>query len=67
MRFAKLLGRIQATIILFLIYFIGVGIISIISFIFRKDFLDKRLVDKTSFWRERLSDFPTLKNSKRQF
>ncbi len=67
MKFAKVLGKIQTTIILFLIYFIGVGVISIIAFITRRDFLDKRLTDQESFWRDRENKIPTLEDCKRQF
>jgi len=67
MRFAKVLGRIQTTIILFFIYFIGVGSVAIVSFLFRKDFLDKRLDDRPTFWHDRESKIPTLEDCKRQF
>ena len=67
MKFAKVLGKIQTAIILFFIYFIGVGVISIIAFIFRRDFLDKRLAGKESFWRDRIASTPNLENCKRQF
>ena len=67
MIFARTLGLIQTTIILFVVYFAGVGVISMISFLFRRDFLDKRLIDKESFWRDRISLPPTFENSKRQF
>ena len=67
MIFARTLGLIQTTIILFVVYFAGVGVISMISFLFRRDFLDKRLIDKESFWRDRMSFVPTPENSKRQF
>ena len=67
MKFAKVLGKIQSTILLFLIYFIGVGTVSLTSFIFRKDFLDKRRTDKESFWRDRTAETPDLANCKKQF
>lgn len=67
MKFARILGRIQTAIILSLIYFIGVGIISILSFLLRKDFLDKALTDRQSFWRDRINKPPTLEDCKRQF
>lgn len=67
MKFAKVLGRIQSAIILFLIYFIGVGFISTVAFILRKDFLDKRIAEKDTFWSGRVVEHPDLENSKRQF
>jgi len=67
MKFAKVLGRVQTVIILFFIYFIGIGVIAIISFIFRKDFLDKRFNGNASFWRDRTAPTPNLENCRRQF
>lgn len=67
MKFVKVLGRVQTTIILFLIYFLGVGMISLISFILRRDFLDKRLTDRSTFWNDRPAKIPTLDDCKRQF
>ncbi len=68
MSFARIFGKVQTAIILFLIYFLGIGIIAGMSFIFRKDFLDKGLAkDKETFWRPREAEKPTLENSKRQF
>ena len=67
MRFAHVLGRIQTAIMLFFIYFVGVGTIALISFVFRKDFLDKRLADRESFWGDRIDSSPSLKNCRRQF
>jgi len=67
MKFAKILGKIQTVILLFLIYFFVIGPISIISIISRKDFLDKRSADKESYWNERPADDPGLESCKRQF
>ena len=67
MKFARILGRVQTALMLFIIYFLGVGIIAIIAFIFRRDFLDKRLYGKKSFWRDRPAKIPTLEECKRQF
>jgi hypothetical protein len=67
MKFAKVLGRIQTVILLFLIYLFVIGPISVIALICRKDFLDKRFIDKESYWRQRPSDDLSLESSKRQF
>jgi hypothetical protein len=67
MRFARLLGRVQTTVILFVIYFGVVGVMAVISFVFGRDFLDKRLTDRASFWRDREGKTPALEESKRQF
>lgn len=67
MKFARVLGKIQTTVILFVIYFIGVGMTSMISFILRKDFLDKKFVDAESYWRNRTGEASTIENCKRQF
>ena len=67
MKFAHVLGRVQTAILLFLIYFLSVGTIALISFIFRKDFLDKKFADKESFWADRGDPPPSLENCRRQF
>lgn len=67
MKFVRVLGRVQSVVILFFIYFVGVGAVSLVSFIFRKDFLDKRLVDKKSFWGDRIPEVPNLEDSKKKF
>ena len=68
MKFAKALGKVQTTIILFLIYFLGIGTIAVIAFIFRKDFLDKSFTKELkSFWRPREAERPDPENAKRQF
>ncbi|NQT06563.1 MAG: hypothetical protein HQ575_03385, partial [Candidatus Omnitrophica bacterium] len=50
MLFAKKLSIIPTTIILLIIYFGGISIVSIISFLCRKDLLDKRFIDKSTYW-----------------
>ncbi len=67
MKFAKVLGRIQTVILLFFIFFLVIGPIALISFICRKDFLDKRSGDKESYWRNRPADDPCMESLKRQF
>lgn len=66
-KFAKAIGRVQTSVILFILYFIGIGAISVVSFVFRKDFLDKALDGRSSYWRERPSDVITAESCKRQF
>jgi len=67
MKFAKALGKIQAAILLFFIYYLVVGPIAVIAFIFRKDFLDKKFADKETFWGDRSPDAIDLESCKRQF
>lgn len=67
MKFARTLGRIQSAIILFLIYFIGIGAVAVVSFILRKDFLDKRMKDKDSFWLDTVQEPVTPETLRRQF
>jgi Fe2+ transport system protein B len=68
MEFAKGLGWVQTRVILFIIYFLGIAIIAVIAFIFRRDFLDKNLkVAGESFWRKRELETPTPESAKRQF
>ena len=68
MKFAGVLGRIQTFILLFIIYFLGIGFMAVISFIFMRDLLGKNLKDKgTTFWHPREARKADMENSKRQF
>ena len=67
MIFAKKLAIIPTTIILFIIYFGGIGAISIINFILRKDLLDKRLVNHPTYWCEKEHIPADFQRCKRQF
>ncbi|NQT06418.1 MAG: hypothetical protein HQ575_02655, partial [Candidatus Omnitrophica bacterium] len=49
------------------IYFGGISIVSIISFLCRKDLLDKRFIDKSTYWLAK-EHIPTdRERCKRQF
>jgi len=68
MKFARTLGRIQTAILLFLIYFLGVGLVAVISFMFRKDFLDENMrIKGPTLWRPRETPGADIENAKRQF
>ena len=67
MLFAKKFAIIPTTIILFILYFIVVGIISITNFIMRKDLLDKKLTPAPSFWRDKEHIATDFERCKRQF
>jgi len=64
---AEKIAVVQTKIILFIIYFTVFMISSLISFILRKDLLDKRKSGQKSFWKDK--DFMTekLDDAKRQF
>lgn len=67
MVFAHKLGVVQSTIMLFIIYFLGIGVTWFFCFILRRDLLGKSLKDRASFWHERDFKTPTLQECERQF
>jgi hypothetical protein len=52
-KFAEKLAVVQTKIILFIIYFIFFGIISLFAFILRQDLLNKRLAPVKSYWKKK--------------
>lgn len=67
MIFAKKIAIIPTTIILSFLYFGIISIIALITFISRKDLLDKRAVEKKSFWLAKEHIATDLERCKRQF
>ena len=67
MKFAKALGFVQTRILLFIMYYIGLSIISLIMVFTRKDLLNKSGFGLKTFWTDRVSEPPSLENCKRQF
>lgn len=66
--FGNLLGRIVSTIILFILYFLVIGPIAIIAYIFRRDFLflkaNRRL---KTYWNPYTEKEPTIENLIKQW
>ena len=67
MIFAKKFAIIPRTILLTIIYFTVVAITAIVSFIMRKDLLNKRFVDKESFWLDKDHIATDFERCKKQF
>ena len=67
-KFAKGIGIVQTTIILFIIYIIAVGPISLISKISGKDLLDRKFKwSNSSYWKKKEETPFKLENFLRQF
>jgi predicted membrane protein len=66
--FAHMLGKVNTILLLFLVYFVVIGIMSIIVRLFRKDLLQKKMdYDQASYWQTRVTSEQTLDRSKFQF
>jgi hypothetical protein len=61
------LGKIVTTIILSLVYFFGIGPLSILGFIVRKDFIGSRKRETNSYWIKPKHLEPTLNNLKKPY
>ncbi len=64
---AEKIAVVQTKIILFIIYFTVFMISALISFILRKDILDKRMSEDKSAWKENEFMTETLEQAKHQF
>ena len=67
MIFAKKLSIIPTTIILFIVYFACIGAISIVNFLLRNDLLDKKVIDRPTYWRDKELIPTDYERCKRQF
>jgi hypothetical protein len=66
--FARTLGRVNTIILLTLIYVMIIGPMALLVKILRKDLLEKKKDSmKTSYWRDRASNEPTIERHKFQF
>ena len=52
-RIAHIIGRVNTTILLSIFYFVILGIAKFVTVLGRKDLLDERWKDRTSYWRKR--------------
>ncbi len=64
---ADKIAYVQTRIILFVLYFVGVGIYGIIAFIFRVDLLDKRIKDAETFYKTKETPENSIERFERQF
>lgn len=53
MKFAHALGRINSFILLTVFYVVVFGIARMVIFVLRKDLLDERWKDRSSYWNKR--------------
>ncbi|RPI04146.1 MAG: hypothetical protein EHM64_10875 [Ignavibacteriae bacterium] len=68
MLFAQKLGKINSILLLSIVYFVIIGIMSLVVRILRKDLLHKKIDPvRTSYWQNRPSSEPTLERHKFQF
>jgi hypothetical protein len=68
MPIAKKIGQFQTKVVLSILYFLIIGPISLIIYLFRRDLLKKRHRKKSSFWaKEPHQPLNTLEGCQRQF
>lgn len=68
MPIAKKIGQFQTKVILSILYFLVIGPISLIIYLFRRDLLKKRYHKNSSFWiKESHQPLNTLEGCQRQF
>jgi len=65
--FAKKLAEVQTAIILIIIYFLGVGTIALFINLLRKDLLNKRSWNSSTYWVEKEKEAVTLERTRQQF
>lgn len=67
MKFAAALAYINTRIVLTLVFVLLIGPLALVMRILGKDFLDRRMDRRTSFWKTRMRVDHTLENMKHQF
>ncbi len=67
MRFAKLLGKMNAVILLTLVYFILIGPAALVLKLLGKDLLDRKAGTEPTFWYPKGEESPSADRSSRQF
>ena len=66
-KIAHAIGVFQTKVILFVLYFVVIGIASLLIRLGRKDLLDRTIDDAGSLWRDRVNMPVDLENARRQF
>jgi hypothetical protein len=66
-KIARAIGVFNTKVILTILYFIVLGIFSLIVRLLRLDLLDKRLVRRDSYWHGKEEGEVTLERCRRQF
>lgn len=67
MAFARVLGWFNTLLLLTLVYILFIGLPAIVLKLIRKDLLDRRFRDRSSYWRAKDSIERTLEQAKHQF
>ena len=67
MKFARILGIVNANILLTLFYLFIIGPAALVIKLFGKDLLDRRAEERTSYWYEKEYEKPDPERSKHQF
>jgi hypothetical protein len=66
--FAQMLGKVNAVLLLSIVYIVVIGLMSILARLLRKDLLRKKIdSDLASYWQIRHSSEQTLDRNKFQF
>ena len=64
---SKIISSVINFILLSIVYFVGVGSVSLIAKLFGNHFLELKSDNRTSTWKDRHVDNETLESSKRTF
>jgi hypothetical protein len=67
LRFARMLGKANALVLLTVVYFLIIGPGAILLKLFRKDLLDRRMEERTSYWHDKDPVDQDVDRSKHQF
>ena len=67
MKFARALGKVNAFVLLTLVYFVVIGPASIVLKILRKDLLNRKAEARSTYWYQKEQEETTLERSERQF
>jgi hypothetical protein len=67
MRFARALGKANALLLLTIVYVILIGPAAVVLKVFRKDLLDRKAGEGSTYWNEKAREQLTLDRSKQQF
>ena len=67
MKFAHLLGIVNTTVLLTIVYVLLIGPMSLAIWLFRKDLLRHRIKAKSSFWITKETASNTIEQSRHQF
>jgi hypothetical protein len=65
---SRILGRVSTMILLTVIYVLVIGPMALVVKIFQKDLLQRKFnPEKKSYWRDRVSEAPTIERNTFQF